>query len=73
MCQTYSWNKGGLKLFCFREYGPMFASNLLLSAALLSSPTHILRMLNHMNVATIAHKIFNFNRFYFLIRWKVFY
>ena len=22
MCQTYSWNKGGLKLFRFQEYGP---------------------------------------------------
>ena len=23
LCQTYSWNKGGLKLFRFWEYGPM--------------------------------------------------
>ena len=24
LCQTYSWNKGGLKLFRFREYWPLF-------------------------------------------------
>ena len=23
LCQTHSWNKGGLKSFRFREYGPM--------------------------------------------------
>ena len=23
ICQAYFWNEDGLKLFCFREYGPI--------------------------------------------------
>ena len=23
ICQTYTWNKGAIKLFPFREYGPL--------------------------------------------------
>ena len=29
VCETYSWNKGGLKLFRFREYGPLFLNQIL--------------------------------------------